>query len=184
MDYKIQPNENIRRRLKKIGSRENRWMNDVNHCVSKALVTNNPSKTLFVLEDLTGIRGATEKVKRKDRYVSVSWSYYDLEQKLKYNHENRKVDEDIIVKCQYCGKEFVRGYNSQVYCSDDCSKKAFLDQQAEYSRKRRKSIKNGELVTNERVKVGTNYLSSHPREDFDEEQAAIWKEMKRLKLRR
>jgi len=106
------------------------------------------------------------------------------EQKLKYNHENRKVDEDIIVKCQYCGKEFVRGYNSQVYCSDDCSKKAFLDQQAEYSRKRRKSIKNGELVTNERVKVGTNYLSSHPREDFDEEQAAIWKEMKRLKLRR
>lgn len=73
-----------RRRLKKVGSRENRWMNDVNHCVSKALVTNNPSKTLFVLEDLTGIRGATEKVKRKDRYVQVSWSYYDLEQKLKY----------------------------------------------------------------------------------------------------
>lgn len=34
-----------RRRRKKIGNRENRWMNDVNHCVSKALVTNNPSKT-------------------------------------------------------------------------------------------------------------------------------------------
>lgn len=73
-----------RRRLKAIGQRENRWMQDVNHCVSKALVENNPEHTLFVLEDLTGIRHATERVKRKDRYVSVSWSFYDLEQKLKY----------------------------------------------------------------------------------------------------
>ena len=73
-----------RRRLKAIGQRENRWMQDVNHCVSKALVENNPEHTLFVLEDLTGIRHATERVKRKGRYVSVSWSFYDLEQKLKY----------------------------------------------------------------------------------------------------
>lgn len=73
-----------RRRLKAIGQRENRWMQDVNHCVSKALVGNNPEHTLFVLEDLTGIRHATERVRRKDRYVSVSWSFYDLEQKLKY----------------------------------------------------------------------------------------------------
>ena len=73
-----------RRRLKAIGHRENRWMQDVNHCVSKALVENNSEHTLFVLEDLTGIRHVTERVKRKDRYVSVSWSFYDLEQKLKY----------------------------------------------------------------------------------------------------
>ena len=73
-----------RRRLKAIGQRENRWMQDVNHCVSKALVENNSEHTLFVLEDLTGIRHVTERVKRKDRYVSVSWSFYDLEQKLKY----------------------------------------------------------------------------------------------------
>ena len=73
-----------RRRLKAIGQRENRWMQDVNHCVSKALVENNSEHTLFVLEDLTGIRHATERVNRKDRYVSVSWSFYDLEQKLKY----------------------------------------------------------------------------------------------------
>ena len=73
-----------RRRLKAIGQRENRWMQDVNHCVSKALVENNSEHTLFVLEDLTGIRHATERVKRKGRYVSVSWSFYDLEQKLKY----------------------------------------------------------------------------------------------------
>lgn len=45
-----------RRRMKAIGSRENRWMQDVNHCVSKALVENHPKYTLFVLEDLSGIR--------------------------------------------------------------------------------------------------------------------------------
>lgn len=73
-----------RRRLKLVGNRENRWMRDVNHCASKALVSSNPQNTLFVLEDLTGIRGRTERVRTKDRYVSVSWAYYDLELKLIY----------------------------------------------------------------------------------------------------
>ena len=57
-----------RRRLKAIGQRENRWMQDINHQVSKALVENNPKHTLFVLEDLSGIRNATERVKTKNRF--------------------------------------------------------------------------------------------------------------------
>ena len=73
-----------RRRLKSIGQRENRWMQDINHQVSKALIENNPKGTLHVIEDLTGIHTATERVRIKDRYVSVSWAYYDLEQKLIY----------------------------------------------------------------------------------------------------
>ena len=96
-----------RRRLKKIGQRENRWMNDVNHCVSKALVNTYTSKTLFVLEDLTGIRGATEKVKRKDRYISVSWSFYDLEQKLKYKAQRNSclvINVDPRYTSQCCPK--------------------------------------------------------------------------------
>lgn len=59
-------------------------MQDVNHQVSKALVESNPKHTLLVLEDLTGVHNATEKVNLKNRYVSVSWSFYDLEQKLIY----------------------------------------------------------------------------------------------------
>ena len=73
-----------RRKLKAIGQREHRWMNDVDHCLSKALALGHPQGTLFVLEDLTGIRSATERIRTKDRYVSVSWPYYDLEQKLRY----------------------------------------------------------------------------------------------------
>ena len=84
-----------RRRLKAIGQRENRWMQDINHQVSKALATGNPKHTLFVLEDLIGIRNATERVKTKDRYVSVSWSFYDLEQKLIYK---AKQNQSSVIK--------------------------------------------------------------------------------------
>ena len=98
-----------RRRIKAIGQRENRWMQDVNHCVSKALALNNPKHTLFVLEDLSGVRNATERVKTKDRYVSVSWSFYDLEQKLIYK---AKQNQSTVIKvdprytsqcCPVCG---------------------------------------------------------------------------------
>ena len=98
-----------RRRLLAIGQRENRWMQDVNHQVSKALVLNNPKHTLFVLEDLSGVRNATERVRTKDRYVSVSWSFYDLEQKLIYK---AKRNQSTVIKvnprytsqcCPVCG---------------------------------------------------------------------------------
>ena len=66
-DLQMRHTPSARRRLKSIGQRENRWMQDVNHQVSKALVENNPKHTLFVLEDLTGIRSATERVRNTDR---------------------------------------------------------------------------------------------------------------------
>lgn len=96
-----------RRRLKRIGNRENRWMNDMNHCIAKALVTNNPEHTLFVLEDLTGIRNATEKVRVRDRYVMVSWAFYDLEQKLTYKamlHGQKVAKVDPAYTSQQCPK--------------------------------------------------------------------------------
>ena len=94
-----------RRRLKAIGQRENRWMQDVNHQVSKALVESNPKHTLFVLEDLSGVRSATEKVRLKDRYVCVSWSFYDLEQKLRYKaalNESCVINVDPRYTSQTC----------------------------------------------------------------------------------
>ena len=89
-----------RRRLKKIGSRENRWINDVNHCISKALVESNPKGTAFILEDLTGIRTATERVRLKDRYVTVSWAFYDLRLKLTYK-ANLKGHKVMVVDPKY-----------------------------------------------------------------------------------
>ena len=108
-ELQMRQTPSARRRMKAIGSRENRWMQDVNHQVSKALVKNNPKHTLFVLEDLSGIRNATERVRTKDRYVSVSWSFYDLEQKLIYK---AKQNQSTVIKvnpaytsqcCPACG---------------------------------------------------------------------------------
>lgn len=110
-----------RRRLKAIGHRENRWMQDVNHCVSKALVENNPKHTLFVLEDLSGIRNATERVRVKNRYVFVSWSFYDLEQKLIYKAKQNqssviKVDPRYTSQCcPICGHTEKANRNKKIH---------------------------------------------------------------------
>ena len=108
-DLQKRKTPSARRRIRAMGQRENRWMNDVNHCLSKALVCSNPEGTLFVLEDLTGIRSETERVKTGDRYVSVSWAFYDLEQKLTYKAEKYgssviKVDPAYTSqRCPKCG---------------------------------------------------------------------------------
>ena len=108
-ELQIRNTPSSRRRIKTIGQRENRWMQDVNHQISKALVESNPKHTLFVLEDLSGIRNATEHVKTKDRYISVSWSFYDFEQKLMYK---AKQNQSSVIKvnpaytsqcCPVCG---------------------------------------------------------------------------------
>lgn len=96
-----------RRRLKAIGHRENRWMRDVNHCVAKALVNSQPKHTYFVLEDLSNVREATECVCYKQRYYTVSWPYYDLEQKITYKarlHECVTVKVDPAYTSQTCPK--------------------------------------------------------------------------------
>jgi IS605 OrfB family transposase len=96
-----------RHRLKAIGARENRWMQDVNHCVSKALVESNPKNTLLVIEDLTGIRAATERVALKYRYVSVSWAFYDLRKKLEYKalkYGSKVIAVDPAYTSQTCPK--------------------------------------------------------------------------------
>jgi putative transposase len=108
-ELQMRQTPSARRRIKSIGQRENRWMQDVNHCVSKALVEGNPKHTLFVLEDLSGVRKATERVRTKDRYVSVSWSFFDLERKLIYK---AKQNQSSVIKvnprytsqcCPICG---------------------------------------------------------------------------------
>lgn len=58
-----------RRRLRKIGKRQSK-------------------PTLFALENLSGVRCATEKVRKRDRYVQVSWAFYQLRQMIEYKATN------------------------------------------------------------------------------------------------
>ncbi len=110
-----------RRRLKAVGQRENRWMQEMNHQVSKALIESNPKHTLFVLEDLSGIRNVTERVKTKDRSICVSWSFYGLEQKLMYKVKQNqscviKVDPRYTSQCcPICGHIETSNRNKRIY---------------------------------------------------------------------
>jgi IS605 OrfB family transposase len=97
-----------RRVLRRISGRENRWMSDVNHCLSKTL-TSQPD-TLHVLEDLTGISFAEKNLSGKDRARQLrSWPFYDLEQKMIYK---AKLNHSKVIsvpasytsqRCPVCG---------------------------------------------------------------------------------
>lgn len=103
--------KSAKRRLKAISGRENRWMSDVNHRISKTLIEKYGKDTLFVLEDLTGVSFEETNLSRtaKQNYDLRSWSFYQLEQFLTYKaHENRSEVLKVSAKytsqrCPKCG---------------------------------------------------------------------------------
>ncbi len=103
--------KSAKRRLKAISGRENRWMSDVNHRISKTLVQKYGKNTLFVLEDLMGISFEETNLSRgaKQNYALRSWSFYQLEQFLSYKaHENKSEVLKVSAKytsqrCPKCG---------------------------------------------------------------------------------
>lgn len=120
--------KSAKRRLKQIGQRENRWMTDVNHRVTKTLVNHYGPNTLFVIEDLKGIRQTTEKVQKDKRYEQVSWAFYQFEQFLTYKAD---LCGDSVVKvdahytsqrCPKCGriKKSNRDHQKHIYVCHNC----------------------------------------------------------------
>lgn len=99
-----------KRVLRRISGRENRMMQDKDHCISKTLVTGNREHTLHVFEDLSGI--SFENLESRDasgRYALRSWTFYSLEQKTAYKAAMRKgmilrVDPKFTSqRCPACG---------------------------------------------------------------------------------
>ena len=76
--------KSAKRKLKKLRERESRYVTAVDHAATKALVSHYGAGTLYVLEDLTGVRKATEQVRIKQRYVTVSWCCYEFRKMLEY----------------------------------------------------------------------------------------------------
>jgi putative transposase len=117
-----------RRKLKKMGQREHRWMTDVNHTVSKALVRQYGERTLFVLEDLTGIREKTERVHIHDRYETVSWAFHQFREMLEY--KARLYGSKVVVvdphytslTCPKCGhtEKANRNKRTHMFCCQTC----------------------------------------------------------------
>jgi putative transposase len=105
-----------KRHLRKISFKENRFRSDVNHCISKQIVSSLKRGATIVLEDLTGLRARTINKRRsktpeqrEDKRQHSSWSYYQLEFFLKYKAEANGVTVDYVdarytsQKCSRCG---------------------------------------------------------------------------------
>jgi len=107
--------KSAKRRLKAIGQRENRWMSNINHQLTKTLVDKYGAGTVFTLEDLTNVRFATEQVAKSKRYEQVSWAFYQFEQFLTY-------------KAQLVGSTVVK--IDAHYTSQRCPKCGVIDKQA------------------------------------------------------
>ena len=121
-----------KRKIKSIGSRENRYVSDINHQITKALVDKYGPNTLFVLEDLTNIRQSTEKVNINNRYVSVSWAFYQFRKMLEYKAQ---INNSIVIfvdprytsqQCPKCGhiEKNNRDKKKHIFCCKNCSYKS------------------------------------------------------------
>jgi IS605 OrfB family transposase len=78
--------KSAKRLLKKRRRKEQRFARDVNHCISKKIVSKaQDTRYMLALEDLKGIRERTEKtVKKAQRSKHSSWSFYQLRQFIDY----------------------------------------------------------------------------------------------------
>lgn len=96
-----------KRRLRMISDRENRWMSDVNHQISKTLVSHYGQQTLFVIEDLTNVSFNRDELSKKQRNAVRLWSFYQLEQFLTYKahmQQSEVLQVSALYTSQRCPK--------------------------------------------------------------------------------
>lgn len=120
--------KSAKRRLKKLSGRENRWMSDVNHCLSKTLVQKYGANTLFVLENLNGVSFERTDLPKSLRSQNKSWAFYQLEQFLTYKaHLNNCEVVEVSAqytsqRCPKCGviKKDNRNHGKHEYYCANC----------------------------------------------------------------
>lgn len=133
--------KSAKRRLKAISGRENRWMADVNHQLSKTLVDMYGEDTLFVIEDLTNVSFNEENLSDRDskgRNDLRIWAFYQLEQFLTYKAEATgsrvlKVSPEYTSqRCPKCGRirKENRDHKKHLYTCDSCGYRSNDDRSA------------------------------------------------------
>ena len=98
-----------KRRLASLAGSENRFAEEVNHSIAKALVRPLERGDVLVLEDLSGLR-KTIWVHKRDRSLHYSWAYSSLRQKIEYKAKQKGVivlfvkPDDTSITCPVCGE--------------------------------------------------------------------------------
>lgn len=123
--------KSAKRKLKAISGRENRWMTDINHQLSKTLVTRYGKGTLFVMEDLRGVSFDESNLSNSSKHRRNqirSWSFYQIEQMLAYKALEtgssviRVSAEYTSQRCPKCGRihKDNRHHDVHEYVCDAC----------------------------------------------------------------
>lgn len=124
--------KSAKRRLKKLSKRENRWMSDVNHSISKTLIDNYGNNTLFVMENLSNMRFNSNELSKNMRGQVNSWSFGQFEQFLAYKAE---LNESSVIevsaqytsqRCPKCGiiNKNNRDHENHIYNCKNCGYKS------------------------------------------------------------
>jgi IS605 OrfB family transposase len=118
-----------KRHLKRIRKKQSRYVRNINHIISKSLVsTASQSRKALALEDLKGIR-ERETVSRQMRWLLGNWAFDQLRQFVSYKAEASGVplvqvdprnSSRICSECGYCDKA-----NRKSQSSFKCLKCAF-----------------------------------------------------------
>ncbi len=104
-DLQSKGTKSAKRKLSFLSRKENRFVRDVNHCVSKKIV--NTKYNVFVLENLKNIRFNTRTYNKKFNHMIGNWSFAQLQSFIEYKSER-------------LGKSVV--YIKPYYTSQQCSK--------------------------------------------------------------
>jgi len=113
--------------LKKIKNRESRIVRNINHQISKKLVTEaKDNKAILVLEKLKGIR-KTAKTRRRQRYSLNSWSFYQLSEMIEYKSKKYGVPVAYVEpqytsqRCSKCGHIDTNNRKQKIFCCTNCA---------------------------------------------------------------
>lgn len=124
-DLQRKGTKSAKRKLKKSSGKENRFVRDVNHCISKKIV--NSDYTVFALENLKNIKEATRKYYKKTRKMVGNWSFSQLQQFIKYKSE--RLGKTVIFidpkytsqQCSKCGCIDKSNRKGSVFKCKNCS---------------------------------------------------------------
>jgi len=126
------------RALKKLGDREHRWVRDVNHKISRAVVDFAllHGATKIRMEDLTGIRWTERqrKEQRRDHGRSLHyWPFYQLQKFIEYKATLAGIEVEYVnrgktsLTCSRCGETLKSRPNGRWFTCRRCKRTKHVD---------------------------------------------------------
>lgn len=123
-DLQNKDTKSAKKKLKKISGKENRFVRDVNHCISKKIV--NTTNTVFALENLKNIRYTVKKYNRKLNWMIGNWSFAMLQNYIIYKAE--RLGKNVILvrpnytsqQCSKCGCIEKQNRNGNIFKCIKC----------------------------------------------------------------